>query len=191
MAELTFQEMEMTSKFFGDKDLVHNKDFWLGVFILYQDKVVPLPLVDNPQSRRRLHDMLKCPPGNCGDCCHYNNVPLSDMDIKRLNEHYAVITNDNKLDCSKGCQFLKDNQCSIYSDRPDVCVEFPIQSPREGILYTGEKFQQVQYRVKCIQSIDVIRTIMEEACASGDMMLLPDLSLIPVFKKESNNAKTN
>lgn len=181
MAELTFPEMQMFARFYGDKDLVHNESFWLGCFAMYSDKVVALPLVDNPASRRRLHDMIECPPGKCGICCHYGHVPLSDLDIERLYKNNAVI-NEKKLECSNGCQFLKDNACSIYKDRPDVCAEFPIQQPRESIMADGQKFHQIQYRLKCYPGLKVIRTIMEEACAPGNMMLLPDLSLIPVIK---------
>ena len=185
MADLSLQEQQMFSRYWGVKDLQDNDQFWVDCLVAYQDKVIVLPLVDNPASRQKLHRLLKCPPGQCGICCHYDTVYLSKQDIQTLQEcvgdfKYETKENISYLDCKKGCQFLKDGVCSVYDHRPLICAEFPIQSPRQSIMADGKTFDQVQYRLKCLASLKVIREIMKEACQN--MTLLPDLTLIPKVK---------
>jgi Fe-S-cluster containining protein len=185
MADLTLEEMRMTAKYFGNADLVNNEMFWLDCLVNYQDKVVPLPLADNAASRRKLHDLLECPPGKCGGCCHYKNVPLSPDDINRLQNFQDKLVKTEKgleLHCENGCPFLADGTCSIYGKRPDVCAEYPIQLPRESMMDGKTLVHQVTYRLKCQASVNVIRAIMKEACHTAPMLLLPDLSLIPNYK---------
>jgi len=185
LADLTVNEMGMFAKYYGDKDLINNDLFWLECLMAYPDKVVPLPLVDCAETRRKLSDLLECNPGECGLCCRYERVPLSNEDIKRLEGTNANITAYNNgfiLDCKNGCQFLKDGACSVYKKRPDICMQFPIQTPRDGLINGETPFKQVQYRLKCKPGLDVIRAIMRESLAAGEMTLLPDLSLIPKYK---------
>ena len=62
-------------------------------------------------------------------------------------------------------------------------MQFPIQTPRDGILNNQTPFKQVQYRLKCLPGLNVIRTIIRESLDGGEMTLLPDLSLIPKYKE--------
>jgi len=182
MADLLPVEAYLFSKYYGNRNLVNDDGFWADVAFLYKEKNVPLPLIDNPASRRRLHDLFHC--NQCGECCKYDRVPVSDLDIQRLekslhNVRDYIVNDDNvnKMVCTNGCQLLKDNKCSAYPNRPDVCAEFPIQNSRQAQLSNGQPFTQIIYRLKCQPSVDVIRIIMADACSKG-MMLLPDLSLV-------------
>lgn len=184
MADLTTKEMAMHAKYFGDRELIDNDLFWVECLMAYMDKVVALPLIDCAETRRKLTDMLDCPPGGCGLCCRYDRVPMSKEDIGRLaGTELAVQSVDGQLYlmCKDGCQFLKDEACSVYKKRPDVCMQFPIQTARDGLINGKIPFKQVQYRLKCEPGLKVIRAIMREALAGGEMMILPDLSLIPKF----------
>ncbi len=186
MADLSHAESVMSGKYFGRSDLVDDDLFWIECFMAYQDKVVPLPLVDGPEARRKLADLLECPPGGCGACCRYDRVPVSKDDLKRMGGLSITVSVEDKigsyLACKDGCQFLKDNACTIYRKRPDVCAQFPIQTPRDGVLNGTTPFKQVQYRLKCQPGLEVIRAVMRDALAAGTMILLPDLSLVPVVK---------
>lgn len=195
MAELTLEEQGMFAKYYGDSDLVHNDLFWLECLMVYQERIIPLPLIDNAYSRRKLHDLLECPPGKCASCCSYKRVPLSPDDIIRLGKENKdkLVEVDGRLElnCENGCPFLVGYACSVYKNRPDVCAEFPIQLPRESIM-NGKVILQITYRLKCEASLKVIRAIMTEACSTAPMLLLPDLSLIPKYKnplKEITNEK--
>jgi len=190
MADLSISEMKMFAKYYGDRDLIDNDLFWLECLMMYPDKVVPLPLVDCAESRRKLSDLLECNPGECGLCCRYDRVPLSNDDIKRLagiENNVTMLDGKPYLMCKDGCQFLKDDACSVYKKRPDVCMQFPIQTPRDGVIDGKTPFKQVQYRLKCKPGLDVIRTIMRESLAAREMTLLPDLSLIPIYKDPLDN----
>lgn len=174
----------MTAKYFGDYKLENNDIFWCEVLMYYKEKVIPLPLLDNSASRRKLHDLLVCPPGTCGGCCNYKRVPISPDDINRLKDYHDKLTKvevegkeELELHCEDGCPFMADMACSIYVKRPDVCADFPIQIPRESVM-DGQRISQVNYKVKCKPAIDVIRAIMIEACETAPMLLLPDLTLI-------------
>lgn len=194
MADLTLAECNMFSKYYGDKKLVDNDDFWADCLLFYSDRNVPLPLADNAESRRKLHLMLKCPPGKCGICCHYQNTPVTQFDVQMISDNWQrddlskdefiakYIKKDGNgsdvIDSSQGCPFLVDNACSIYDYRPGICCEFPIQTSRESVLNNQQRVLQIVYRLKCPASLDVIRGIMREATSEGKMLLLPDLSLV-------------
>lgn len=196
MADLTLAECGMFSKYYGDKDLVNNEAFWEDCLLFYSDRNIPLPLADNSDSRRRLRLLLKCPPGKCGVCCQYRDTPISesdlqiikenwqkeDMDIADFESKYIKKKDDGSLfmDTSKGCPFMVDNSCTIYEYRPAICGDFPIQKPRESLFNNQQKFLQLVYRLKCPASLDVIKTIMKEATDGGQMLLLPDLSLVAI-----------
>jgi len=185
LANLTVNEMAMFAKYNGDKDLINNELFWRECLMAYKETVIPLPMVDCAEARRKLSDMLNCPPGECGACCRYERVPVSREDVKRLGEvgATAAVLQDGQLYlmCKDGCQFLKDGACSVYAKRPDVCMQFPIQTPRDGVIDGKTPFKQVQYRLKCQPALEVIRAILRESLDGGEMVLLPDLSLIPKY----------
>lgn len=190
MADLSFSEQEMFAKYYGDRELHKDDKFWLDVMIAYRDKVVPMPLQDNYASRRRLKEMLDCPGGVCAACCHYDKLHVSESDIKRLFKviedtgRYLETDENGKtfISCKNGCPFIKDMKCTVYENRPDVCAEFPIQDPREGMV-GNTKFAQVQYRLKCPAALDVVKAVMTEAVELHGLMLLPDLTLINPNKK--------
>jgi uncharacterized protein len=69
----------------------------------------------------------------CARCCHLGVRP-DDKEIKRIVDHLGIddstfastyLEADGHLKRSPACIFLKDNKCSIYSARPDVCREYP------------------------------------------------------------------
>ena len=79
---------------------------------------------------------------NCGECCLTYTVKLSNSDIKRIErlgykkEEFAEIDSfDPKTGNyalkrrDDGCTFLirKNNKwlCSIYSNRPKICTDYP------------------------------------------------------------------
>ncbi|XUX01210.1 MAG: YkgJ family cysteine cluster protein [Dehalogenimonas sp.] len=192
MASYTTPETKMFAKWYGNKDLVNNEEFWADCLVQYLHSAVILPLVDNPTNRFRLHRMLVCPPGTCGKCCScYDSVPLSDYDAGQIAQHndcrpvHMTINEANKLSLvtKGGCPFLKDNACSIYEHRPFVCTEYPIQSPMSNIDANGTKFEQITYRLGCEPALKVIRATMEEAVVANKAILLPDLTLIPEYKE--------
>lgn len=186
MADYSLAEIQMMAKYWGKPDLIDDEIFWIECIMVYQDKIVPLPLQDNAETRRRLIELLMCPAGKCGACCRYPRVPLTPIDINRLNEHkieYIMAEQDGQrfLDCSKGCQFLEDSRCKIYQFRPTSCFDYPIMQSREAVL-DNKPVQQAQYRIKCRASLDVIRTIFKESINSSPSILLPDLTIVPVVR---------
>lgn len=190
MADLSHAESAMAGKHFGKANLIDDDSFWADCLAVYPDKVVPLPVVDSPESRRRLSEMLECPAPDCGQaCCKYERVLLSKLDLKRLDGLNTIITpheNTLVLACTGGCQFLNPSAeggaCTIYSKRPDVCHQFPIQAPRDAVIDGKTPFKQVQYRLKCEPGVRVIRAVMREALSGDTMILLPDLSLVPIYR---------
>lgn len=191
MAEMSFAEMDMTAKYYGDRNLLDNEFFWLDCLVNYRDRAVILPVADCPATRRMLHSLLKCTSGECGACCHYGRVDLSNDDIKRLSPRKPNISVDEKgcyLDCSQGCQFLKDGACSVYDDRPDICYEFPFQAPIDSVLPDGKQVKRAVYRLKCKPALDVIRAAFRYAMTSNSL-LLPDLNIVQI--KEVSIEKIN
>lgn len=83
-----------------------------------------------------------CLKHGCAECCHETEMPLLNADIKRLEslghkredfavvnlDHgFAMLKNTEPTDGSRAhCVFLKENQCSIYADRPEGCRFYPI-----------------------------------------------------------------
>lgn len=76
----------------------------------------------------------------CANCCKTVPPTLSETDVDRLARRLAVPRQtviDSYLEktepnCdepwitrSTPCPFLKDNQCSVYEDRPDDCRGYP------------------------------------------------------------------
>lgn len=80
--------------------------------------------------------------GSCSNCCLEEMIFLNKQDVIRLSKNLSIpikkfilrytqeLTYKNKnvfkLNNSKNeCIFLKDGQCSVYEDRPDMCKNFP------------------------------------------------------------------
>jgi Fe-S-cluster containining protein len=190
LANLTFEEMKMSSKWYGTKDLVSNQEFWSDCLKIYicADKVVPLPLINNEAERNRISQLVKCPPGTCGLCCRYDRIAISKEELSQLEvvtkQEIKTELDENRnmfLNSRGGCQFLKDNACIVYDSRPRVCKLFPIVAPRGSVTIDGAEFQQIQIRLKCSAALEVIKAVFVHACVKGKVMLLPDLSLIPVY----------
>lgn len=191
MASLTGQETHMFSKWWNKPDLYKNDLFWLDCYQNYKDQNIPLPMEDLPRNRHRLMTMLKCPPGICGDCCRYDKIHLSQNELNYLKE------GNNKepkigsepdgriyLDTKGGCQYCVNLMCVVYAHRPFTCAVFPIQDPKEAYKVDGVKAFQMTYRLKCPPGLDVIRAIIYEVCDLGFNMVLPDLTIVPVYKSE-------
>jgi len=71
-------------------------------------------------------------PNQCGDCCKKMYIPFGDgkqTDWSRwIKLHKGLEINVYKgLECivlNNVCRKLKDNKCTIYKDRPDMCKNF-------------------------------------------------------------------
>lgn len=198
MANLTIAEQELFAKYWGRDDLAHDEDFWADIRLIYIGSKItlPLPAEYNPRTVRRILDMLKCPPGVCGLCCHYPTLHLAEDDIQAivLNTEYTrediekLLKTDGQgayLECApNGCPFLKDNACSIWEHRPNVCYLYPITGGRKAIL-AGQEVSQMTIRLHCLASINIVQTVMQRAVTENpDMMLLPDLSIVNKYKEE-------
>jgi Fe-S-cluster containining protein len=188
VADLDLQEMKMFAKWYGTPDLFKLPEFWGDCMRAYMDKSVTLPMYDEPAEREAVLDLVKCPPGECGDCCRYDKVALTQEEyetlVARTDARLDLITDANGnlfIDSSGGCPFLKDNICSIYAFRPSVCRSFPIVTPKEAVDADGALLKQIQVRIKCPAALEAVKTIFTRVCSSGKLMLLPDLSLIPVY----------
>ena len=190
MISLDEGEVKLFSKYWGRNDLVDDDEFWQDVYAYYSTEIhdAPLPMVYSPSTLRIVSEMLVCPPGKCGECCHYNHIELNDYDIRRITENTGyteedmrklIIIKDNKMtiDGTGDCPFLEDNSCTIYKFRPDACWMFPFSS--KSMLIGSEKVKQMQIRIKCKPALVVARKIITEAMSKGDKLLLPDLTIIP------------
>jgi Fe-S-cluster containining protein len=75
---------------------------------------------------------------DCGNCCRTTSPMLFEKDIDRLAKHLRIKTRDFVKDYlfldtdgiyafrQTPCPFLGDDKyCSVYSDRPNACREFP------------------------------------------------------------------
>ncbi len=73
----------------------------------------------------------------CGNCCRETRPVLNSLDIERLAKELNISVVQFKerylSKCEEGglwfkttpCPFLRDNKCSQYSFRPEVCESFP------------------------------------------------------------------
>ena len=189
MADLDLQEMKMFSKWYSTRKLVNNQEFWRDCMSAYVDKSISLPMYDEPAEEEAILKMVKCPPGQCGACCRYDKVSITWEEyelLRRNTQREVIVLSDNQgnifLDSSDGCQFLKNNICTIHSFRPSTCRAFPIITPKDAVATDGAEVKQIQMRLKCQASLEVIRSIFSRACSNGKVMLLPDLSLIPLYE---------
>ena len=194
MADLTAAEQTMFAKYWGKTKLEIKDKFWEDAWTYYGDggrTNIAMPLEHNFANIRWITDMLECPPGKCGVCCHYSVIEISDFDIKKIidNTKYTKEDFDKLIKIREngtkyrsgddnGCPFLKDNVCTIYKHRPDTCCLFPIQTPRQAFS-NGKPMMQMLIRVKCLESMRIIRKILTDNVADSERILLPDLSTIP------------
>ena len=196
MANLSIAEKELFGSFYGVEDLIDNDDFWfqVQVLLLPEDKELVLPIGFHALTVRRVLGMLDCKPGACGLCCHYQKVTISETDIEKIasriprEELAKFIRNEGEhqyLWTENGCPFLKDNICTIYECRPDVCYMYPIMGGIDCVL-NGQPFQAMRLRLKCLPALNVARTILRESlrASNGTMRLLPDLSIVPIKQEE-------
>ncbi len=76
-----------------------------------------------------------------GHCCRNVHVPLTPFDVLRLSRclqtstgellsEWVVISPEGgvEIDGDPQCPFLQDNQCTVYSLRPDSCRMYPFWS---------------------------------------------------------------
>lgn len=74
----------------------------------------------------------------CGNCCRHLRPGVSDAEIRRLAAIDNISPDDfsvryieqDKLENIKylkdtPCKYLKNKQCTVYSDRPEACREYP------------------------------------------------------------------
>jgi len=188
VANLTSGEERLFSKYYGKSDLVNNKDFWVDVGKELNDFNIVLPMEYAPDTVRVLQGMLDCKPGECGECCRYGITPIYQYDIHRLissgkkleDLQQCIYTRKDGSMYMRGepvgadCPLLKDNACSVYSARPDVCWMFPVQ---KGAHMIGDK-GFIRYRLRCKPAIEVARRVFGGALKGGGYMLLPNLTLI-------------
>ena len=86
-----------------------------------------------------LRDELPCEM--CGRCCHQPNIIIRPEEVDRVATaagvdlytfmtQYVYQTSDGRILFNKPdngpCRFLgKDNRCTIWKDRPQICDDFP------------------------------------------------------------------
>jgi Fe-S-cluster containining protein len=189
LADFDLPEMKMFAKWHAVTDLVNNGEFWNDCSSAYLDKCVTLPMCDEPAEREAVLKLVKCPPGQCGACCGYDKVAITqnecDALVKNMNQKINFLSDEKGnlfLDCRNGCQFLKNNICVAYAFRPAVCRAFPIVAPKDTVDQDGARLKQIQIRLKCPAAVDVVRTVFTKVCSTGKLMVLPDLSLIPEYE---------
>lgn len=75
-------------------------------------------------------DRFKCMM--CGNCCRLRFIHLTKDDVERIQsrghrDFYDTVGGERMLKRSRGrCMFVgKDDSCSIYELRPEVCRKFP------------------------------------------------------------------
>ncbi|MCB5250649.1 MAG: YkgJ family cysteine cluster protein [Candidatus Cloacimonadales bacterium] len=92
----------------------------------------------------------------CGECCKnliiiHNGEAIADIEtfnqIKKNNEFYQNLT--FKSICSSGfarfsCNYLIDNRCSIYKNRPDECRSYPTVAMFK---HGGQLLQSCGYKI--------------------------------------------
>ena len=76
----------------------------------------------------------------CGRCCHQPYITVMDEEVERISEHIGTDPKDLirrflhrqdgrwlfKKTASGPCAFLgKDNRCTIWAGRPEICMDFP------------------------------------------------------------------
>lgn len=84
-------------------------------------------------------DRFKCMM--CGNCCRLRFIHLTKEDIERIQssghkDFYDKVGGEYMMKRNKGrCVFIgKDDSCSIYELRPEVCRKFPFYTAM-GVTY--------------------------------------------------------
>lgn len=102
-------------------------------------KVLALPVEMNPGQVSLDLMILLLSQVNCekcdAECCKQNPyggpIDILPVEYKRLAEKYGpqhFLLQEDKYVLPMPCPFLKQGRCSIYPDRPMICVIFPFQS---------------------------------------------------------------
>ncbi len=110
-----------------------NLDFW-------QKKLKPIPsnILDNILKPIIEEETLKIDCTSCGNCCKAMQPALDQINAKNAANQLSISENQfyakygeydpiNKVHFIKSnpCAFLRENRCSIYSNRPESCRDFP------------------------------------------------------------------
>ncbi|MFH1056134.1 MAG: YkgJ family cysteine cluster protein [Candidatus Altiarchaeota archaeon] len=106
------------------------ENLFLGVCAL----AVFVAAINIPQALRSMRlyvrrDKFRC--RMCGTCCRFSVIPLTPEDVKRLEvggyKDFSEKRNGElALKRLNGrCLFVKDDKCTVYEHRPQVCREFP------------------------------------------------------------------
>lgn len=101
------------------------------------------------RNAERFDKLLKCK--RCGACCSAvlfkTGVLLFPQEVERLSIRAGVskrqfkdkysYTEDGRRFLKLPCPFYKDGECSVYSVRPLVCREFPLNQivPKNGRMW--------------------------------------------------------
>jgi len=112
---------------------------------------------------KSMHDSFPCEM--CGRCCHQANITVMDDEVARMAEHlnmtperfiseYLYRKDGIWLFKKSGrCRFLgKDKRCTIWSERPEICGDFP---------YLVSKFMSRVY-LSIINDVDADLSYMED-----------------------------
>jgi len=190
MADLDIQEMKMFAKWHGMCDLEKDAGFWRDCMSAYRDKSVAIPFHDTEVEREKVSQLVRCPPGECGECCRYHDtIAISAVEYTLLcaaaKQRPNVLKNSDGqlyMQVHDGCQYLANNACSVYAVRPSVCKAFPLVAPKEAVGLSGIAVKQLRIRLQCQAALDALRAIFCKVCAQGKLLLLPDLSLVPVYE---------
>jgi len=125
-----------------------------------------LPCIDSPETRAQATSFLKC-KRPCGDCCHFGFESINYADALRIVERKGISWKEFGDVCTllrqkgkddmwaiKGlpCPFLKDELCSIYEFRPDVCRNYPIIRP-----FWSEGYYMLTVSIRCDAGVDMGR----------------------------------
>ncbi|AGI47973.1 Uncharacterized protein family (UPF0153) [Thermoplasmatales archaeon BRNA1] len=102
----------------------------------------------------------------CGKCCHQPNIIIRPDEVERVcaaagtdlytfMTQYVYQTGDGRILFNKRagepCRFLgKDNRCTIWKDRPQICDDFP---------YLVSMFMSRVYLALTNEKADILRLI--------------------------------
>lgn len=110
-------------------------------------RIIAWPFIQLDHLAERLATKLVPPPfkrgGACkkrGNCCHYILLPKPTSFLSRLYYLWNIEVNgfyrlnepeyhDEEEDCTwlvMGCRYFKNNLCSVYRFRPQMCRKWPI-----------------------------------------------------------------
>lgn len=185
MANFTPRDMKIFGKWYGVPDFQQNDKFWQDIFAVYREQLVPLPFALNPITYKMISELLVCPSGACGECCHYAFTALKGDDVQRILTFTGmapetfkklIVERDGEtgIDTHNGCPFLKNKACSVYEARPAICSTFPIQP---GVMIGG--VEQIHVRMKCLPALNLVKQAITKTLANNPkLFLLPDLTII-------------